>query len=135
MNSYIEIDFASVTSKKCFLIKKSKTLLEAIGAQGMLSVDFSRINILLIKFVSFLDEVKIIGPELHARDYHIIGTDLRNLTELVKKLTQSGVDFNVPTMFLTECVLVYMEPESTTMLLRWIVNNFNDVFFINYEQV
>lgn len=72
---------------------------------------------------------------MHARDYHIIGTDLRNLTELVKKLTQSGVDFNIPTMFMAECVLVYMEPECSTMLLRWIVNSFNDVFFINYEQV
>lgn len=38
-------------------------------------------------------------------------------------------------MFLTECVLVYMEIESSSMLLQWIARQFNDVFFINYEQV
>lgn len=82
-----------------------------------------------------MDEVRIVGPELHAQDYHIIGTDLRNLTELHKKLTQCGINFDIPTMFLTECVLVYMETESSSMLLQWIARQFNDVFFINYEQV
>lgn len=115
VNNYIEIDFASVTSKKCFLIKKSKILLQTISQQE--------------------GEVKIIGSDLHAPDYHIIGTDLRNLAELDKKLTQCGINFDVPTMFLTECVLVYMEPESSSMLLHWIAKKFNDIFFINYEQV
>lgn len=80
-------------------------------------------------------DVRIVGPELHAHDYHIIGMDLRNLTELEKKLSQSGIDFDIPTMFLTECVLVYMEPDSSSMLLRWIARQFSDIFFINYEQV
>lgn len=81
------------------------------------------------------DEVKFTGSELHSNDYHIIGMDLRNLTELDKKLCQSGINFETPTMFLTECVLVYMEPESSSMLLQWIAKKFNDIFFINYEQV
>ncbi|XP_001951404.1 leucine carboxyl methyltransferase 1 [Acyrthosiphon pisum] len=115
VNKYIEIDFASVTSKKCFLIKKSKILLQTISPHE--------------------GEVKIIGSDLHAPDYHIIGIDLRNLTELDKKLTQCGINFDIPTMFLTECVLVYMEPESSSMLLHWIAKKFNDIFFINYEQV
>jgi len=34
VNNYIEIDFASVTSKKCFLIKKSKILLQTISPHG-----------------------------------------------------------------------------------------------------
>lgn len=80
-------------------------------------------------------EVRIVGSELHASNYHIIGTDLRNVTELDKKLSQSGVNFDLPTLFLTECVLVYMEPDSSSMLLHWIAKKFNDVFFINYEQV
>lgn len=80
-------------------------------------------------------EIKFIGPELHSNDYHIIGTDLRNLIELHKKLCQSGINFEIPTMFLTECVLVYMEQESSSMLLQWIAKKFNDIFFINYEQV
>lgn len=90
---------------------------------------------MIIIYSSIGGEVKIVGPELHAHGYHIIGTDLRNLPELDKKLTQCGINFDIPTMFLTECVLVYMEPESSSMLLKWIAKKFNDVFFINYEQV
>lgn len=86
--------------------------------------------------IFFLEgEVKIIGSELHAHNYHIIGTDLRNLAELEMKLSQSGINFDIPTMFLTECVLVYMEPDNSSMLLQWIAKKFNDIFFINYEQV
>jgi len=91
--------------------------------------------ILIFDYYYIEGEVKFIGPDLHAPDYHIIGTDLRNLTEMDKKLTQSGINFDVPTMFLTECVLVYMEPESSSMLLHWIAKKFKDIFFINYEQV
>lgn len=40
VKNYIEIDFASVTSKKCFLIKKSKVLLDTISSQGMCVVDY-----------------------------------------------------------------------------------------------
>ncbi|VVC28418.1 Methyltransferase Ppm1/Ppm2/Tcmp,Leucine carboxyl methyltransferase 1, LCMT1,S-adenosyl-L- [Cinara cedri] len=115
INNYVEVDFASVTSKKCFLIKKSKILLDAISSQ--------------------VSEVRIVGSELHAYNYHIIGTDLRNLSELEKKLCQVGINFDVPTMFLTECVLVYMEPECSSMLLQWIANKFSDIFYVNYEPV
>lgn len=52
-----------------------------------------------------------------------------------KKIAQSGINFQTPTMFLTECVLVYMEPESSALLLQWIAKKFNDAFFVNYEQV
>lgn len=80
-------------------------------------------------------EVRIVGSELHAHDYHIIGTDLRNRSELEQKLCQIGINFDVPTMFLTECVLVYMEPESSSKLLQWIANKFSDIFYVNYEPV
>jgi len=103
-----------------------------------MSVDYrySIILLLIIDYYYYIEsEVKIIGPDLHAPDYHIIGTDLRNLAELEKIITQSGIHFDIPTMFLTECVLVYMEPESSSMLLHWIAKKFDDIFFINYEQV
>ncbi|XP_050442714.1 leucine carboxyl methyltransferase 1 [Adelges cooleyi] len=115
VNNYVEVDFSSVTSKKCFLIKRSNSLLQSISSQE--------------------GEVQMVGSDLHGSDYHIIGTDLRNLAELENKLSQSGINFEIPTMFLAECVLVYMRPESSSLLLQWIANKFNDVFFVNYEQM
>lgn len=35
-SNYTEVDFPTVTAKKCFCIKRSKDLLETIGTPGML---------------------------------------------------------------------------------------------------
>lgn len=64
-----------------------------------------------------------------------MGVDLRNLDELANKLKQSEVDFSVPTIFLAECVLVYIEPQNSANLLTWISSNFTSATFVNYEQV
>lgn len=43
--------------------------------------------------------------------------------------------FSLPTMFITECVLVYMEPERSAAIINWAGANFKTAVFINYEQV
>lgn len=84
----------------------------------------------------FLDgEVRLSSTDLHSSNYHIVGVDLRNIDELANKLQQSEIDYNVPTIFLAECVLVYVEPQNSSNLLTWIASNFKSAVFINYEQV
>jgi len=41
----------------------------------------------------------------------------------------------MPTIFIAECVLVYIEKSDTDNLMKWITNKFKSVFFVNYEQV
>lgn len=41
----------------------------------------------------------------------------------------------LPTLFLSECVLVYMAHEQSSKLVRWIADTFPTAMFINYEQV
>ena len=43
--------------------------------------------------------------------------------------------FSLPTVFITECVLVYMEPEHSAAIINWAGANFKTALFINYEQV
>ena len=43
--------------------------------------------------------------------------------------------FRLPTVFLAECVLVYMEPEKSAAIIDWAGTNFKTALFINYEQV
>ena len=38
-------------------------------------------------------------------------------------------------MFITECVLVYMDPEHSAAIINWAGANFKTAVFINYEQV
>lgn len=80
-------------------------------------------------------EVRYSSTDLHSSNYHIVGVDLRNIDELANKLKQSEVDYTLPTIFLAECVLVYVEPQNSSNLLSWISTNFTSAVFVNYEQV
>jgi [phosphatase 2A protein]-leucine-carboxy methyltransferase len=46
------------------------------------------------------------------------------------------LDIHLPTIFLSECCLVYMDQEDASRLLRWISDTFvNDVGMILYEPI
>lgn len=72
---------------------------------------------------------------MHAANYHLVGVDLRHTSDLANKLSQAEVNFNLPTLFLAECVLVYIETNSASSLLQWFAGKFPNSLFINYEQV
>ena len=80
-------------------------------------------------------DIKFNSTDLHSSDYHVVGADMRKLDEFEKKLNECGIDRNLPTIFLAECVLVYMTADSSSALVRWIADKFPTVFFVNYEQV
>lgn len=113
ISNYIEIDFPSVTARKCHMIKRNKALLERIYNQD--------------------GEVKLSATDLHSSNYHCIGVDIRNLVQLETKLHQAEVNFSKPTLFLAECVLVYIENECVNKLLSWISTKFETGLFVNYE--
>ncbi|KAJ1532223.1 hypothetical protein ONE63_000841 [Megalurothrips usitatus] len=110
----IDVDFPSVTARKCHVIKRNKALLDKINGGD---AAFSG------------------ATGLHAGNYHIVGVDLRQRSELITNLENCGIDFSLPTLFLAECVLVYIESPLVDEILKWISSNFDSVAFINYEQI
>lgn len=46
-----------------------------------------------------------------------------------------GLDVSVPTLFLSECVLVYLEPEESGAVIAWAGATFPSAAFLTYEQV
>ncbi|CAH1789344.1 unnamed protein product [Owenia fusiformis] len=112
---YIEMDFENVTSHKCHFIKSRKPLLEKIATKD--------------------GEIRFSKTDLHADNYHIVAVDLRNLIEVETKLKESGFDNDIPTIFIAECVLVYMESEKSNAIIKWIADNVKTAYFVNYEQV
>ena len=64
-----------------------------------------------------------------------MGVDLRHISELANKFTQAHVDFNLPTLFIAECVLVYVDTSAASALLKWLAGKFPNSIFVNYEQV
>lgn len=73
--------------------------------------------------------------EIHSDVYHLVACDLRDTAQLSAKLDACGIDRQLPTAFIAECVLVYMSAEQSSVLVRWIADSFTSVFFVNYEQV
>ncbi|KAB7496988.1 Leucine carboxyl methyltransferase 1 [Armadillidium nasatum] len=115
VKEFYELDFPSVTSRKCLYIQRSKPLLQGISHED--------------------HDIKLNRNNLHAYNYKLIGVDLRNLKEVEEKLKESDIEFQIPTIFLAECVLVYMNITKSSQLLRWITQSFKSVLFINYEMV
>lgn len=73
--------------------------------------------------------------DLHAGDYHLVGADLRQLNEFKEKLDSCDLNYKAPTLFIAECVLVYMGTSQSDALLSASVGWFEHAFFLNYEQV
>ncbi|XP_077979377.1 leucine carboxyl methyltransferase 1-like [Glandiceps talaboti] len=117
--SYVELDFRAVTCRKCYYIKSRKQL-----SQPLLETCNG-------------DKTKLIIEDaaLHSPRYHIMPVDLRNLQDVQNRFTEAGIDTNLPTVFISECVLVYLSTDKSSGLLKMIAESFNTAFFINYEQV
>ncbi|VDP90423.1 unnamed protein product [Echinostoma caproni] len=76
----------------------------------------------------------------NAGSYHIFAFDLRQPVEiLIERLCNDtsdgpGLDPTLPTLFLAECVLVYMPSDQTAQLLRGLARGFPHAAFLHYEQ-
>ncbi|KAK7576295.1 hypothetical protein V9T40_012581 [Parthenolecanium corni] len=115
ISNFIDVDFPTVTARKCHSIKRNNVLLQSLHNED--------------------GEISFRDTDLHSFNYHITGVDLRNINDLEYKLLQCGVDYNLPTLFISECVLIYIEPSYTQRLLMWITSNFKQALFVNYEQM
>jgi len=61
-------------------------------------------------------------------------TDAARLEKLLLSET-CGLDPKIPTLFMSECVLVYVDPDSSGNLIEWIAKTFTAAAFITYEQI
>ncbi|XP_062859884.1 leucine carboxyl methyltransferase 1 [Trichomycterus rosablanca] len=112
-----EVDFPTIVARKIHHIRTkpplSKPLIETHSSDSLL-----------------LD-----GHSLDSDRFCIIGADLRDLQGLEEKLRKFHINTELPTLFMSECVLVYMTAEQSSRLVHWAAHTFNTAMFINYEQV
>lgn len=67
--------------------------------------------------------------------YRMLGVDLRRGGLVMEDLARVGIQRHVPTLFLAECVLVYMETVYSNALLSSLGSTFEESMVIVYEQV
>ncbi|KAJ1817970.1 carboxy methyl transferase for protein phosphatase 2A [Coemansia sp. RSA 2675] len=112
---YFEIDFAEITAKKAATIYRHPDL------KSLLPSD---------------TQVAMGGSELHSSRYSLLSGDLRQFqSHVVPKLIERGFDPNEPTLFLSECVLIYLDPEHSDHIIDWITLSVPNAAILTYEQI
>lgn len=71
--------------------------------------------------------------QIDSLDYKLFAADVRDKVVIEKLL--SGVQKDLPTLVLTECLLVYMRSEDSEMILSNFARLFLNVGFVNYEMI
>ncbi|KAM6950995.1 leucine carboxyl methyltransferase 1 [Aplochiton taeniatus] len=114
---YFEVDFPMIVARKIHNIKTkpplSKPLIETHSTDSLL-----------------LD-----AHSLDSDRYCLVGADLREISSLDENLKKFQLNPELPTLFMSECVLVYMTPQHSSNLLHWAADSFHTAMYINYEQV
>ncbi|KAI8878956.1 leucine carboxyl methyltransferase [Backusella circina FSU 941] len=111
---YYEVDFPEITMKKAMTIKKRKELNQYVD--GPVKIERG-------------------GMDLKSSNYCLIGGDLRDWNDIAKRLMDSGLDVDAPTLFLSECVLIYLAPQDSSTILQWITDTMTNTMFTLYEQI
>lgn len=121
--TYVELDLPANVKKKIFTLKRSKILQSALASGDSTSLLPS-------------------GPTDRAKfgSYHILSFDLQSdPASLIQLLCDSPdgpqLSPDLPTLFLAECVLVYIPTKFSNPLLSILSSKFSQAAFLNYEQV
>ena len=86
--TYVQVDFPSTVSRKQSLIESTPQLISLVENAS-----------------------ECVPGILDSTQYALVGCDLCHLSELARLLQLCGLNYCVPTLLLSECVLTYVEPE------------------------
>ncbi|KAL4448570.1 hypothetical protein ABPG75_005789 [Micractinium tetrahymenae] len=116
-DKYVELDFLQVTQKKAAAIQQLPDLLACLGgpeAASSISPDDGRIL---------------------TEPYCLLPADLRDVSQLAAALEAAGLDTSAPTFVLSECVLVYLQPQHSRDVVRWLAGHLQSAAMAVYEQI
>ncbi|CAD8080398.1 unnamed protein product [Paramecium primaurelia] len=109
--TYVEVDLPVVVDRKINKLKESNKLKTLLGEY-------------------IISQNKLSAKSLY-KNYLLFGEDLCNTEQLYQQL--KSIDFTIPTLVYAECVLTYINSESTNRLLDGLTKWFPHLTFLNYE--
>ena len=111
---YVEVDFPDAIDRKRRIVDRREQLTRLAGGEGRDAGD---------------------GVVLYD-DYALVSADLRDVQQLEERLGRARVSWDVPTFFLSECVLVYLPAAEASAVIRWTASRFTGgCVFLAYEQL
>lgn len=121
---FLELDFPSVTRSKCEIVDNVPRISDLFKEASVDNATGSAAK----KYFRMKSE--------HSFKYILQGCDLRDTDGVNAAFDACGINFTAPTLFLTECVLMYMTPAASDALLRCAATRFTGPrCFANYEPI
>jgi len=118
--AYCEVDFAEVTSRKAAVIDAVPTLRSCMHTPAG------------------ADQPSI-SPQkgtIHAKGYSLVPADIRDAAMVERAVFgDAGLDRSLPTLVLSECVLVYLPPKESAAIVGWVASAFEAAAMVIYEQI
>ncbi|EXB37646.1 Leucine carboxyl methyltransferase 2 [Morus notabilis] len=111
---YVEVDFKEVTSKKAAKIETSSQLRDKISPTASVSRE---------------------KGEVLSDHYKLLPVDLCNINNLNDIIMLADMDPSLPTFIIAECVLIYLDPDSSSAVVGWASKTFSTAVFFLYEQI
>ena len=112
---YFEVDFAEVVARKQHLIAQHEEMSAIMG--------------------ELRGSVQEGGYHSVDGVYHLLSGDLRVPEAIGAALVAAGLDRTRPTLWLAECVLVYLERQHAQGILAWAAAELETAAFALYEQI
>eukprot|EP01068_Selenidium_serpulae_P008692 Selendium_serpulae@DN5050_c0_g1_i2.p1 len=113
-----EVDFPEVTQKKKKIIMGTEVLWK--------------------KLANSIGEITTSGDGtfLKSPKLQMLAVDIRRIEDMNEGLAASGFQSDIPTLFLCECVLVYMQSLHSNLVIRWAANAVKaPSAMVTYEQM
>ena len=112
---------SQVTTSKCRSVQKNQSLIDLIaGGGGTLADDV---------------EIDAEGGRIFSEQYALVPCDLRDIEGLKTSLEVASVNYQAPTLGLLECVLAYLDEDSTRNLLKLISDSFESCCILIYDMI
>lgn len=123
--AFFELDFPSVVQSKIDTVARFASLAQLISADWPRDVQRHA--------VAPGDAHSFVG--LVAPRYRVAGVDLADVDAVERRLRALGADPALPTLILSECVLIYIDGRQGDALLQWFARTFAHSAVLTYEQI
>ncbi|XP_045172598.2 tRNA wybutosine-synthesizing protein 4-like [Mercenaria mercenaria] len=114
---FFEVDFPEVVKRKHALIDSNPEMLALVGES-----------------CSLIHE-KSPHIEISTSSYKLLGADLSQTNILEAALKLCDIDFDCPTLLMSECVLTYMTRRTASGVVKWANETVVNSVFVLYEQI
>ncbi|EGG24460.1 leucine carboxyl methyltransferase [Cavenderia fasciculata] len=136
--TFFEVDYLQVIQNKLKIINSTKELRHLVdsdwndpipSSSSSSSTNQTQTNGLHNVKIDW-ENNRMISPH-----YRVSPIDLCNISSFDEIFNSLGINYNIPTIFLSECVIIYITADNGNKVIKWASDHFKESCFVTYEQI